>query len=68
MKYYLITAVLAVLSFSCERKETTIVPAAEKETTIIAPANKTEKKTEVEKTVTPDGSTIQSKETTTEQK
>jgi len=68
MKYYLITALLALLSFSCETKETTILPAADKETTIITPATKTEKKTEIERTTTPDGTTTEKKETTTEER
>jgi hypothetical protein len=72
MKFYLITATMALLSFSCERTETTVLPAAEKETVIIKPAPKTEKKTEktteIETTLSPDGITTERKETTVEEK
>ena len=72
MKTYLITAVLAVLSFSCEQKSTTVNPPGEKETTIIKESptiikespKTTEKKTETETTVTPGGTTTEKKETT----
>lgn len=66
MKNYLITAVLASLSFACERKEVTVIPPGEtKETTIVTPApSSTEKKTETKTMTTPDGTTTEKTETT----
>lgn len=66
MKTYLITAVVALLCFSCERKEVTINPPGEtKETTIVTPApSTTEKKTETKTTTTPGGTTTEKTETT----
>jgi hypothetical protein len=80
MKSTLITAITAVLLFSCEHKETTVVPADKGDTTVVNPPDKhettivnppanektTEKKTET--TIMPGGSTTEKKETTTEQK
>ena len=73
---YLIPAVLASLFVSCEQKEeTTINPPAqhkEEKTTIVTPApsneKSTEKKTETETKVKPDGTTIEKKETSEEKK
>ncbi|MES2920594.1 MAG: hypothetical protein V4819_03560 [Verrucomicrobiota bacterium] len=65
MKTYIITAVLASLCFSCEQKSTTINPPGEKETTIIKEVpTTTEKKTETETKITPNGTTTEKKETT----
>lgn len=66
MKTYLIPAILAPLFFaSCEEKNITVTPPGEtKETTIIKEAPKTtEKTTETETTVGPDGRIIEKKET-----
>ena len=72
MKTYLITAALALLFVSCEKKEeTTINPPAENKTTIVTPPateKTTEKKTETDTTVTPGATNIQNKHTTEEQK
>ena len=62
MKYYLMTAVLAPLFFSCEKKETTINPPGDvkHETTIVNPPateKTTEKKTETETKFMPGGTT-----------
>ena len=68
MKTYILTAVIAAFSFSCEQSSTTVNPTVEKEkeTTIIKEAapTTTEKKTETETKVTPGGVTTEKTETT----
>ena len=68
MKSYILTAVIAALSFSCEQSSTTVNPTVEKEkeTTIIKEAapTTTEKTTETETKVTPGGVTTEKTETT----
>ena len=65
MKTYLITAIVALLSFSCERKEVTVNPPAENKTTIVTPGpSTTEKKTDTKTTITPGGTTTEKTETT----
>lgn len=66
MKHYLVTALAASFCFSCEHKETTVVPPAENKTTIVTPGSSTEKKTETNTTITPGGTSVEKKETTEE--
>ena len=69
MKTYLFTAIIALLSFSCERKVVTINPPGETmETPIVVPGppsreNMTESRTETKTTTAPDGTTTEKTET-----